>query len=77
MSGIRSSLVFLLLMVSVISLFVLNRWQPEIRPGVKPQQAGKTEKDPGGVVTPAVTSLALTRPWWHCCQHYLRGWRFA
>ena len=62
MSGIRSSLVFLLLMVSVISLFVLNRWQPEIRPGVKPQQAGKTEKDPGGVVTPAVTGIEPSGP---------------
>ena len=27
MSGIRGSLVFLLLMVSVISIFVLNRWK--------------------------------------------------
>ena len=62
MSGIRSSLVFLLLMVSVISLFVLNRWQPEIRPGAKPQQAGKTEKDPGGVGTPAVTGIEPSGP---------------
>ncbi len=63
MSGIRASLVFLLLMVSVISLFVLNRWQPEIRPGVPVQNTGngirewdqRAEIDPVGVNNPEPT----------------------
>ena len=66
MSGIRGSLVFLLLMVSVISIFVLNRWKPEIRPGAparstekgsrdSDQRAGNTEIDQGNANNPGST----------------------